>query len=248
MNNKNYFFLVMAYNEELLIKKTIIELITVIKKTKIVNYHVYIVDDGSTDNTSIIIDDLIKNFDVKFNVIKNSKNIGISISVKNFINSQLFEDNDFLILISGDNDLSSELIENLINESKNVDVVLSYFINREKKGYLRAFLSTFFNLLMCTIFKVYAFYLQGPFVWPLKFVKKMKIYSIGVAYVSEVNIKLLHSGLTYCEVSGIMNTGSENSTSLRIKNFFDIFFTIIILIYEIYVVRLYKGKSIRFLK
>ena len=107
MNNKNYFFLVMAYNEELLIKKTIIELITVIKKTKIVNYHIYIVNDGSTDNTSIVIDDLIKNFDVKFNVIKNSKNIGISISVKNFINSQLFEDNDFLILISGDNDLSA---------------------------------------------------------------------------------------------------------------------------------------------
>ena len=46
-----YHFLIMALNEEKKLMKTYKELIYVIRKTNTKNYKIYIVDDGSTDNT-----------------------------------------------------------------------------------------------------------------------------------------------------------------------------------------------------
>ena len=106
-------------------------------------------------------------------------------------------------------------------------------------------LSTTFNLIMCALFNVYVFYLQGPSVWPIEIVRKMNISSKGIAYASEVNIKLLHSGLKFIEIAGYCNLGSESSTSFKFSSFIDIFKTIFHLLYEIKVKKNYKTKSER---
>jgi len=76
----------------------------------------------------------------------------------------------------------------------------------------------------------------------------MRIYSEGIAYCSEVNVKLLNSGLKYSEVQGNMATRSnKDSTSFRIFNFYDILKTLIFLIFEIKILKKYKIKSQRIL-
>ncbi len=237
-----YHFLIMALNEEKKLLKTYKELMYVIKKTNTKNYKIYIVDDGSTDNT-FKIGLKIKKENKKVVLRRNQKNLGLAKNVKNFLSK--LPNTGKLILISGDNDLSKSIIIKLINASKKTDLVISYFTNREMKGIFRAFLSTMFNLIFCTLFNVYAFYLQGPFVWPLKNLKRIKIFSNGIAYVSEINIKLLRSGLKFTEISGQMNTGSKNSTSIKFMNFIDIFFTIIHLLIEIYINKNFKKISTR---
>ena len=75
----------------------------------------------------------------------------------------------------------------------------------------------------------------------------MRIYSDGIAYCGEVNIKLLHSGLKYSEVQGNMaRRNNKESTSYKIFNFFDILKTLIFLIFEIKISKKYKNKSKRF--
>jgi glycosyltransferase involved in cell wall biosynthesis len=237
-------FLILALNEELLLKKTFMELKEVIRDTKLDNYTIYIVDDGSDDKTLEVANQLKAEIDTEIKIIINKKNIGTANSIKNFIKEQ---ESGNLFIISGDNDLDKNLVKNLIYGSKNSDFVLSYYINREEKGWLRANISTLFNLILCTIFNVYAFYLQGPVVWPIKIIKNFNISSSGIAYASEVNIKLLNSGLTFVEVPGHMNTGSVNSTSIKLKNFLDIIKTIISLFIEFFVKKKFTKKSKRLL-
>ena len=240
-----YYFLILAFNEERHLLKTFKKLKRIIKLRNISNYKIIINNDGSYDRTEKIAIQIKNKIDNKIELISYKKNIGVAKSIKNFIANHK---QGKLIVVSGDNELDEILLTNLINASKKSDFVLSYFVNREKKGWFRANMSTLFNLIFCTIFDVYAFYLQGPFVWPLDKIKKMRIYSEGIAYCSEVNVKLLNSGLKYSEVQGNMATRSnKDSTSFRIFNFYDILKTLIFLIFEIKIFKKYKIKSQRIL-
>ena len=151
-----YHFLILAFNEEELLEKTFKELYKSILEENISDYIISIVDDGSSDKTFVVANNIKTNLHKNLNIIQNKKNIGVANSVKNYINSN---DEGKLFLISGDNDLGQEMVRDLIKASKKADFVLSSYLNREKKGRFRAFLSTAFNLIMCTTFDVYVFYL-----------------------------------------------------------------------------------------
>ena len=237
-----YHFLILAFNEEEFLEKTFNELQEIIFEENLQDYIISIVDDCSKDKTLEIANKIKNKFKSNVNIIKNIKNIGAANSIKNYINSN--EDGK-LFLISGDNDLGRNMVRDLIKASKKADLVLGSYINREKKGRFRAFLSTTFNLIMCTIFDVYAFYLQGPAVWPIKHVKKIDISATGIAYASEVHIKLLYSGIKFVEITGYCNVGSIKSTAVKLSSFVDIFKTLVSLIYEIKVKKKYNSKSIR---
>jgi len=236
------YFLVLAYNEEDLLKKAISNLLNVIKEISWNEYEIIIVNDGSTDNTQKIALDCKQENNEKISVIKNEKNIGGSKSIQNFLKK--YNDGK-LIVITGDNDMHTNLIRKLILNSKDNDFIISYYINREVKGYLRAMCSYFYNFLLCSLFGVYAFYLQGPFVWPIQVVKNFDLNNNGVTFVSEINVKLLKSGLKFVEVSGLSNVGSYKSTAISIKNILKSIITIFHLINEIYINRKYTRNSIR---
>jgi len=237
-----YYFLILAFNEEKYLAKTFIELKEVISQTQIDDFQIIINNDGSSDRTGIIAKKIKEENDNNVEIITYKKNVGISKSIKNFIKKH---DKGKLVIISGDNDLEKEFIKKMIIASYKTDFVISYFINREKKGWFRAHLSTLFNLIMCAIFNVYAFYLQGPCIWPIDKIKKLHIHSNGIAYASEVNIKLLRSGLNYIEVEGIMNVGSEGSTSIKLHNFIDIAKTVLFLLVEIKIFKRFNQHSTR---
>lgn len=235
-------FLILAFNEEEFLEKTYKELYQVIIDENLNDFKISIVDDGSKDLTFKVANQIKIKINKNLNIIKNNENIGVANSIKNYLNSN---DDGKLFIISGDNDLTKDMIRDLIKASKKADFVLSCYLNREKKGRFRAFLSTVYNLILCTVFDVYLFYLQGPSVWPIKTVKKFKISASSIAYASEVHIKLLYSGLKFIEVAGHCNTGSFKSTSLKLSSFVDIFKTFIQLFYEIKIKKRYYEKSIR---
>jgi glycosyltransferase involved in cell wall biosynthesis len=237
-----YHFLILALNEEIYLKQTFVELKEAITETDTKDYQISVVDDGSTDSTLEVAKKIKIELDNDFKIISNGKNLGPAISIKNYLDEAK---EGKLVIISGDNDLQKDLVKQLINAAKKTDFVLSCYLNREKKGWFRALLSTAFNLIMCSIFDVYAFYLQGPGVWPIDKVRKMNIKSKGIAYACEVHIKLLYSGLKFIEVAGYCNTGSEKSTSVKLVSFIDIFKIILHLIYEIKVKKNFINKSNR---
>tara|TARA_X000000950_G_scaffold272691_1_gene355549 strand:+ start:3129 stop:3863 length:735 start_codon:yes stop_codon:yes gene_type:complete len=236
------FFLVLAYNEEEFLKSAVTNLKKVIDDTLTNDFQIIIVDDGSTDKTANIALTCKTEIDQNIIIQSNKKNIGGAKSIQKFLKTH---DEGKLIVVPGDNDMNINLIKKLIIESKKNDFVISFYINREVKGYLRSVISYFFNFLLCTIFQVYAFYLQGPFVWPIEIVKNFNLDNDGVTFISEINVKLLKSDLKFTEISGTSNVGSYKSTAISFKNIFKTFKTLAHLFNEIYILKKFTKNSVR---
>ena len=82
-----YHFLILAFNEEELLEKTFKELYKSILEENISDYIISIVDDGSSDKTFVVANNIKTNLHKNLNIIQNKKNIGVANSVKNYINS-----------------------------------------------------------------------------------------------------------------------------------------------------------------
>tara|TARA_B100001057_G_scaffold497983_1_gene603662 strand:+ start:4927 stop:5883 length:957 start_codon:yes stop_codon:yes gene_type:complete len=106
---------VLAYNEEKYIEKTILELIEYFDK-------IIVVDDKSSDNTSPLVEALCDKHN-KIKLIKNAKNFGAGKSFLTAIKSIEDEHPGYIIKVDGDNQFNLEDILKLkeISKNKNID-------------------------------------------------------------------------------------------------------------------------------
>lgn len=93
-----------------------------VSKGIIDDYEIIVVDDGSIDNTLVILKDNFLTSD-KVKIIENKFNQGKGFALKNgFFNSS----GDVVVMIDSDLDIPPEQVENLINEFKNgYDIVIT---------------------------------------------------------------------------------------------------------------------------
>ena len=90
------------------------------------NIEIIIIDDGSSDKTSLI----LKNDTTKINILKNDKNFGKGYSIKRGVR---YSTNENIILMDGDLEINIDEIPLLINESINNydDVIVGTRWSRE---------------------------------------------------------------------------------------------------------------------
>ena len=125
MNNKKIIkvlVVIPAYNEE----ENILDTINSVKSIDSID-EIVVVDDGSTDKTSQIVEDL----DVK--LIRLQKNLGKGFAIKKVIETMDFE---YLVLLDGDLGESSSEINKLIKPviEDECDVTIARFGKARKKG------------------------------------------------------------------------------------------------------------------
>lgn len=82
MNSKQYSIIIPAFNESKRIQKTLIEVSDYFKKRKI-QIEIFVIDDGSTDNTGEVIEEFKKKNNLEnLRLVKLSKNSGKGFAVK----------------------------------------------------------------------------------------------------------------------------------------------------------------------
>ncbi len=147
-SGKSISVVIPAYNEEGNISAVIQKSLQTLEKLSN-DYEVVVVDDGSTDDTGKIIDNIAKtNKAVK--VFHQGKNRGLGEALKTGYTSA---QKDFVFYIPADGQISVEELPNFLKQADNADVVIGYhrkradpFRRKLKSGVYHFLLRTLFGL------------------------------------------------------------------------------------------------------
>lgn len=193
-------------------------------------YEILIFDDGSTDNTAKIADELsAENKNIK--VIHNGRTMGFGYNYREGVKLAKC---DYVIMIPGDGEIPGSSIKEILRHVGEADIVIPYIINKEVRSPLRRIISrtgmTFINLL----FGLKIRYYNGPVLHKSEIIKSAPLTTGGFAYQIEALVQLLKSGYSYVEVGMNIRIREYGSTKIfRIKNLVSIATTIFRLFREI---------------
>jgi glycosyltransferase involved in cell wall biosynthesis len=234
-----------AFNEERNIKATLAAISAVASKAPEVTLEVVVVDDGSSDRTAEIVA-AAASTDSRVRLLKNSRNLGLGASFRNGLSQARGRK---IFIVPGDNDLPSSTIVELVRNAKTADVVMCFFINRELRGRKRNILSTIFGLIYSTAFDIHTQYINGPAVYPVAELLRLKLVSKGFSIPAEINVKLLRQGLSYFEIASYRQTGLAGSKSFSVRSLLETISVFMHLFYEVHLRsrHLYSGRPRRIL-
>ncbi len=219
-----------AYNEEKHIKDTVLSIIRATKDAGNILLDIIIVDDGSTDSTPQIIDSLEKEY-AFVRSIHHSKNKGLGEGLKECINIAKYPK---FSIVHGDDSLSEHSMREIFKNASKADVIFVYVINIEIRSRIRCIISRIFNIIYLTIFDVYVQYISGACVFPTEKLKSFRIRSKRFSYIAELGVKSLKSGCSYYEIPVSDKRGTDGSTSLSLKNLFEVITTFLFMILDVY--------------
>jgi glycosyltransferase involved in cell wall biosynthesis len=194
-NDESISVIIPALNEEEHLGSTIE---TVVKSLKGIfeEYEIFIFNDGSTDNTGYIAEQISKkNSFVK--VIHNKKTTCLG-SIYNY--GRKLAKMNYLILVNGKNDISSNELKKIFLLKGQADIVIPYAVNIKERPLLRRFFSRLFVLLVNFLFKFNLKYYNHYVLHKRTIINSIDINTVSYAFQAEALIKLMKRGHSYIEV------------------------------------------------
>lgn len=202
-----------ALNEEAHVADAVRE-ITHAVEGRFADYELLCVDDGSTDRTGAILDDLAAR-DPRVKVTHNPTPKNLGGVYKQAIAMARFE---YLVMMPGDNENPASALFAPFDAIGKADIVLPYPIS-QKRSLFRAVASRGFTTVMNGLFGLHVRYYNGTVIHRVDNLRGIHIETDSFAYQSEALIKLLRAGKSYVEVGiEIEPRGGRTSKALRPKN------------------------------
>ena len=220
-----------ALNEEANLRASVE---TVIKAAKAANdtiVEVILVNDGSTDRTGELCDQLAAEYPF-VSAVHHLTNLGQGAAILDGLRLAKY---DRLTMFPGDNELSFFTVKNLFLNRERADYVLAMIINTEYRSHRRILISAIYSHIYTTTFRIPIKYVNSPALWPIANLREMDLRARRYSLHGEINAKLLRQPITFVEIDGYMNPSVVKSSALRLKNIIEVVRSYLRLCFEIFV-------------
>jgi dolichol-phosphate mannosyltransferase len=206
--------IVPALNEEPNIAGTVEE-ITAAVGDHLGDYEVLLINDGSTDRTGPIMDQLAA-ADPHVRVAHNPVNLGLGAAYKVGLSLARF---DHVMLVPGDNCFARSSLALIFARVGDADITATYPVNPQVRDFFRRCVSSSFTYLISLVFGLGMRYYNGATVHRTRLVRRITITADSFAFQAEILIKLLRRGAGYVQVGvPIIERRAGQSAALKPRN------------------------------
>ncbi len=222
-------FIVPALNEESVVRAVVEQILEQVDG-RFRDYEIILVDDGSTDSTGRLMDELAGAYD-KVRVIHNERNLGFGNSYQRGLDEATFE---YVMLLCGDGGLPASSLPPIFEKIGTADIVVPWMVNlREIKSWGRYLLSRAYTGIVNRLFGLRLRYYNGLPVHRRELLRKITITSGGFGFQAEILVKLIRSGATFVEVGVHGAEETKQSDALHLRNWLSVVRTVYHLVREI---------------
>jgi NAD(P)-dependent dehydrogenase (short-subunit alcohol dehydrogenase family) len=182
-------------NEEKKLEPTVARLIEALTVT-VEEYEIIIIDDGSSDGTGAVADQLAAENSV-IRALHNPRNMGLG-----YCFTQAYREarKNFFVYIPGDNTWPYRSFVELFGNLGRADIITSYAINPDVRPFARRVISRLYTKVLNLLFSRHLQYFNGLTIYPVEFLRRNPATTLGFGFQAEVLLKALNLGLSYIEV------------------------------------------------
>jgi len=194
------------------------------------DYELLIFDDGSTDRTGGIADELAAG-NPRIRVIHNPRNMGFGYNYSRGVELARME---YVTMFPGDNEIPGEAIRGILDAVGSADIVVPYVATPSVRSGSRRLISASFVSLVNCLFGLRLRYFNGPCVHRRTLLQSVPMRTHGFAYMAAILVRLIRSGCSYVEVPMPLQARQHGrSKAFRLKNIVSVLSTIGGLLWEI---------------
>ena len=159
-------------------------------------YEIIVVDDGSTDETGILADQLARRYD-EVRVIHHARNLGLAQAYKSGLAAARLP---YFTFVPGDGEVSAESIGVLLMAVGSADIVVPYHANPSARPWHRRVLTSISTAMLNRVSGHRLRYYQGPCVYPTALARSLPATSSGFFFLAEMLVHALWRGYSVVEV------------------------------------------------
>jgi len=203
---------VAAFNEVQNLQPTV-DVVVQALRGQVNDYEIIIVNDGSTDGTREVADQLATHFPA-VKVVHNPRNMGLGYG---WMRATEAATKDAFIFIPGDNTWPYPSLRDLFGSMGRAEVVTTYTTNPEIRSLPRRLLSTTYTAGLNLLFGLNMRYYNGITVYPTAWLRANMVTTTGFGSMAESLLKAIHHGHSVVEVPCAIEeraTGRSTAVSL----------------------------------
>jgi glycosyltransferase involved in cell wall biosynthesis len=207
-------FLVPCLNEQDNVLDTIASIVTAMGRVGC-SYEILVIDDGSRDNTSGVVEVFqAQHPEVPIRLVRNKVNRGLAFS---FVEGAFLGRGRFYHLVPGDNVAPAESTESIVRARGTADIIVPHFTEIRDRPLRRKVISWLFTRLVNLASGYNLAYYNGNPLYRRAHVMRYHVESTGFGYQAEFLTRLMYEGASY-KVMQVVAYDREGSTALNLKN------------------------------